>query len=173
MVLGSERLWFRKITQNDYEPIAAILQNEEVMYAWEHAFVDDEVQEWIDKNLARYAEDGFSYFAVIEKDTNAFIGMMGPLVEKINEEKQIGLAYILDKKHWGRGYAVEGAKVCMAYAFDVLKADQVIAQIRPNNHPSRRVAEKLGMKIQGEYIKHYNGMEMPHLIYSRSKEQPV
>lgn len=168
-ILSSERLCFRKIKSDDYEQLCLILQDSEIMYAWEHAFSNDEVWEWIKKNLIRYENDGFSYFAAIEKSTNEFIGVMGPLVEAVDDVKYIGIAYILNKKFWGRGYAVEGAKACLEYGFDVLGADKVIAQIRPNNLPSRKVAENLGMKIEGEFVKRYKNTDMPHLIYSITK----
>jgi len=168
-ILTSERLNFRKIIKEDFEQLCAILQDAEIMYAWEHVFDNDEVCEWIEKNLIRYAHEGFSYFAAIEKNTHDFIGVIGPLIEDINGVKDIGVGYILDKKYWGKGYASEGAKACMDYAFNRLNADKVIAQIRPNNLPSRKVAENLGMKIESEYIKRYNNIDMPHLIYSRVK----
>lgn len=168
-VLTSERLDLKKITKEDFEQLCAILQDAEIMYAWEHTFDYDEVWEWIEKNLIRYANEGFSYFAAIEKNTHEFIGVIGPLIEEIHGVKYIGIGYILNKRYWGKGYASEGAKACMDYAFDCLNADKVIAQIRPNNLSSRKVAENVGMKIESEYIKRYRNADMPHLIYSRAK----
>lgn len=168
-IIESKRLNFRKISKSDFNSLRTILQDSEVMYAWEHAFTDEEVNEWINKNLIRYANEGYSYFAVIVKSTNDFIGVIGPLIEDINGTQHIGIAYILNKRYWGKGYALEGAEACINYAFSKLNADKVIAQIRPNNLPSRRIAEKLNMKIESEYVKHYNNIDMPHLIYSRTK----
>ena len=68
------------------------------------------------------------------------------------------------------GYATEGARASLAYAFERLGAERVIAEIRPENEASRHVAERLGMKTAGSFIKHYRGKEMPHLIYAVSKE---
>lgn len=168
-VMTSERLNFRNITNKDFNNLKPILQNIEVMYAWEHAFTDDEVHEWIDKNLVRYENEGYSYFALIEKSTNQFIGVAGPLIEDTNGSKQIGIAYIIDKKYWGKGYGFESAKASLDYAFNNLHAEEVIAQIRPNNISSRKIAEKLNMKIKSEFVKHYNNKDMPHLIYSITK----
>ena len=76
---------------------------------------------------------------------------------------------IVNKNFWGKGYALEGANACMQFAFEVLHAEKVIAQIRPGNLRSRKVAEKLGMKIEGEFAKQYRGVNMPHLIYSMER----
>lgn len=168
-ILESKRLGFRKLCKNDFNNLCEIFQDIEIMYAWEHAFTNDEVWEWIDKNLTRYSKEGYSYYALIEKDTNKFIGVMGPLIEKIDAISYVGIGYILNKLFWGKGYAVEGAKACIEYAFCELKADKVIADIRPENDASCKVAQKLGMKIIGKHMKQYNGKKLVHYIYVKEK----
>jgi RimJ/RimL family protein N-acetyltransferase len=53
----------------------------------------------------------------------------------------------------------------LAYAFDELDRHHVVSLIHPDNAPSRRVAEKLGEKIEGETIV----LTMPVLIYGRDR----
>lgn len=166
VIIETNRLILRKINKGDYLEIANILQDIDVMYAWEKCFSNDEVKLWINKNLKKYDNEGYSYFLAIEKENNTVVGVIGPLVEEINDELFIGIAYILNKKSWGKGYAVEGARACIEYAFNNLNAMKVIAQIRPNNINSISVAQKLNMKIIDKYIKLYDGKEMQHLIYS-------
>lgn len=89
-VIQTERLILGEITENDYEEIANILQDIEVMYAWEKAFSDVEVRSWIEKNINRYAKDGFSYYLAVNKVSNDVVGVMGPLVENIDEKEYIG-----------------------------------------------------------------------------------
>ena len=172
-VIETSRLRLRHITHDDFPELCKILQSIEVMYAWGHAFTDTEVMEWIEKNIERYKKDGYSYFLAIEKTNNQIVGLIGPLVEDIKSESHIGVAYILNKEHWHKGYALEGAKASIDYAFKTLGAKKVIAQIRPENINSRKVAEKLGMIIEGEYIKYYKGKEMSHLIYSIKKDTKI
>jgi RimJ/RimL family protein N-acetyltransferase len=76
---------------------------------------------------------------------------------------------MLKKTQWGKGFAIEGSKACLDYAFNIMGVDKVYAPIRPENQASRNVAEKLGFKVSGEYIKHYNGKDMLHLIYVFSR----
>ena len=45
MILETERLYLCEMTQNDFDSLCKILQDEEVMYAYEGAFCDSEVQE--------------------------------------------------------------------------------------------------------------------------------
>lgn len=141
------------------------------MYAWEHAFTEEEVRGWMEEQAVRYQRDGFSYFAAMERKTGELIGVIGPLVETVGKKREIGVAYILDKTFWGRGYAVEGARASMEYAFSHLGAKKVIAQIRPENLASQKVAQRLGMKREGEFVKHYRGRDMVHWIYSITAQE--
>ena len=168
-IFQSERLDFRQIAEDDFDALCAILQDERTMYAWEHGFTDEEVHEWIKKNIVRYETDGFSYFAARRRDTGELIGVMGPLMEEVEGSRHIGIGYILRRDCWHSGYAAEGAAACLQYAFEALHAEQVIAQIRPENTASRRVAERLGMTVIGQFVKTYRGKEMPHLIYTCGK----
>lgn len=165
-ILQTERLSLRRITSDDFSDLCGILQDAEVMYAWEHAFSDNEVYEWIDRNLCRYETDGFGCFAAVETSTGKLIGVIGPITEVIDNKPHIGLSYILAKAYWGKGYAFEGAKACLSYAFSKLKATRVIAEIRPMNEPSRKLAEKLGMQVESEITKYYYNQAMPHLVYA-------
>jgi len=61
----------REITQADYPALAAILQDDQTMYAYEGAFNDEETQSWLDRQLARYNNDGFGLWAVVLKDSGA------------------------------------------------------------------------------------------------------
>ncbi len=49
MILETERLYLREMEQTDYAALCRILQDEDTMYAYEGAFRDDEVQEWLDR----------------------------------------------------------------------------------------------------------------------------
>ena len=164
-VIETERLQLRRMTAADKDLISPVLQDAETMYAWEHGFSEQEVDEWLARNLDRYDKDGHSFWLAFDKSNGEFVGHVGLIIENILQQDYMGIGYILDKKYWGCGYALEAAQACARYAFEVLGKEQVIAQIRVNNLQSRRVAEKLGMKIEFEYNKVYQGKDMPHLVY--------
>lgn len=77
MILETERLYLREMNQSDYESLCRILQDNETMYAYEGAFTDTEVQEWLDRQIARYKKYNFGLWAVILKDTDKMIGQCG------------------------------------------------------------------------------------------------
>lgn len=171
IVTESERLIFRQITEEDFSELCGMLQDPEVMYAWEHAFSDGEVQEWIKKRMAGYRERGYDYFLAVDKETGKAVGQIGLLDECVGEQHIAGIGYILKKEFQHKGYAAEGARAMADYGFRVLGKARIIATIRPENLSSRKVAERTGMRETGVFVKHYNGKEMPHLIYSMEKEE--
>lgn len=164
-ILQTGRLELREMTCSDFPLLGRTLQDIEVMYAWEHAFSDDEVLDWIECNIERYRTDGYGYWLAFERESGACVGQLGLLKEEILGIPHMGIGWIVAKEYWGRGYALEGATACLNYAFKTLNAPRVIADIRPHNLASRRVAERIGMLEQGSYNKFYNGVIMPHLLY--------
>ena len=171
--MESERLRFRRLRADDYALIAPILQDEQTMYAWEHGFTYDEVCDWIAGMLCRYREDGYGYFAALDKQTDELIALAGPLTEHLYaDETALGIGYIVRRDLWQQGYGTECAKACVQYAFDRLGADRVIAVIRPNNIASLSVAAACGMKVVGQTVKHYRGKDMPHIVCAIDKPHP-
>ena len=67
MILETERLYLREMDQTDFEALCKILQDEDTMYAYEGAFSDDEVHEWLDRQIARYQKWGFGLWAAVLK----------------------------------------------------------------------------------------------------------
>jgi RimJ/RimL family protein N-acetyltransferase len=90
---------------------------------------------------------GFAMFSVIEKSSGRWIGRLGPWQPEGWPGTEVG--WSLHPDAWGKGYASEGARAAMDYAFDVLGWDDIIHCIDPDNTPSQRVAQSLGSTRRG------------------------
>jgi RimJ/RimL family protein N-acetyltransferase len=167
VMLESARLIFRKLTENDFDDLAEMFRDPEVMTAWEHTFSDDEIRDWIAKQDTRYREHIVGYFAAISKDSGEFVGQMGLMWSDIGELRALEIGYMLKRRYWGFGYAIEGASALAEYAFTKIGLNKVYATIRPENKRSAAVAERIGMCAEGSYVKQYQGKEMEHTIYSK------
>ena len=165
MIIETDRLFLREMTQEDFLPLCAILQDDEVMYAYEGAFTDAEVQEWLDRQLSRYSKWNYGLWAVILKETGDFIGQCGLTMQPWKNEEVLEIGYLFAKRFWHNGYATEAAKACKKYAFDALRATEVCSIIRDTNIPSQNVAIRNGMKKNDAWIKHYRGIDMLHYRY--------
>ena len=165
MILESERLYFREMVQSDFESLCKILQDEETMYAYEGAFSDIEVQEWLDRQILRYQKWNFGLWAVIQKETDEMIGQCGLTMQPWKDKEVLEIGYLLERLYWHKGYATEAAKACKKYAFEVLNADEVCSIIRDTNIASQNVAIRNGMAKVDTWVKHYRGVDMPHYRY--------
>ena len=122
-ILETERLSLREMTRDDLPALRAILQDPVVMTAYEGAFSEEEVEQWLVKQQLRYAHDGFGLWAVLDKVTGKMIGQCGLTMQDANGRQVVEVGYLFRRDHWHRGYATEAARACKRYAFDVLDED--------------------------------------------------
>lgn len=165
MILETERLYLRELVPSDFESLCKILKDKDTMYAYEGAFNDDEVQEWLDRQIARYQKWGFGLWAVVLKETNEMIEQCGLTMQPWKESEVLEIGYLFERSYWHRGYATEAAKACKKYAFETLNATEVCSIIRDTNFASQNVAIRNGMTRVDAWIKHYKGVDMPHDRY--------
>lgn len=166
MVLETERLILREMTQDDFSDLAEILQNPRVMYAYEHDFSDAEVQEWLDRQLKRYEKYGFGFWAVVLKETGEMIGQTGLTMQPYKDKEVLEIGYLLKENFWHCGYAREAALGCKKYAFEKLGSEKVHSIIKVDNHASIRVVESIGMEREDTFITRYFNGDMLHYLYS-------
>lgn len=147
--LETERLTLRMWREeDDFEPYARMCADPEVMRflggktfsrmeAWRHmAFI-----------VGHWHLRGYGHWAVEEKASGQMIGRLGFLNPVGWPAFEIG--WTLAREHWGKGYATEGARRALEYAFTELDKDHVISLIHPDNRGSIRVAERLGERVEG------------------------
>lgn len=170
MILETERLYLRELEQSDFEALCKILKDEEAMYAYEGAFTDSEVQEWLDRQILRYQKYGFGLWAAVLKENDEMIGQCGLTMQPWKDRELLEIGYLFQRAYWHNGYATEAAKACKKYAFEVLNADEVCSIIRDTNIASQNVAVRNGMTLKDEWVKHYRGVDMPHYRYSVCKQ---
>ena len=171
MILETERLYLREMRQSDFESLCKILKDEETMYAYEGAFGNEEVQEWLDRQLLRYQKYGFGLWAAVLKESGNMIGQCGLTMQPWKDKELLEIGYLFQRLYWHKGYAIEAAKACRKYAFEVLNADEVCSIIRDTNVPSQKVAVRNGMVATDTWTKHYRGIDMPHVCYRAYKRQ--
>ena len=170
MILETERLVLRKLEQSDFREACKLLQDPEVMYAYEGAFSDQEVQVWLDKMFRRYENDGFALWAVVEKGSGELIGQCGITYQEYNGGWVPEVGYLFRKEFWHKGFATEAAIACKEYAFQVLDFDDVYSIIRDSNVASQNVARRNGMSEVDILIKYSRGVEMPHIVFRASRK---
>lgn len=170
-ILETERLLLRTLEESDYEALCLILQDAEVMYAYEHAFSDEETWAWLRRQQERYAHDGFGLWAVVLKENGRMIGQCGLTIQNCDGRRAVEVGYLFQKAYWYQGYATEAAIACRNYAFHLPDVTEVCSIIRDINRPSQAVALRNGMTHRGTFTKHYYGLDMPHYVFVTQKDE--
>lgn len=169
MILETTRLILRELEQNDFNDVCKLLQDPVVMYAYEGAFNNQEVQDWLDKQFKRYQNDGFGLWGVVEKNSKELIGQCGITYQEYDDRQIPEIGYLFRKEFWHKGYATEAAMACKEYAFNILGFNEVYSIIRDTNIPSQNVALRNGMTTVATFTKHYRNIDMPHLLFKVKK----
>jgi RimJ/RimL family protein N-acetyltransferase len=94
------------------------------------------------------------------------VGDCGLTWQLADDTPMLELGYHFQRKHWGQGYATEAARVCMDYAFRELRVEKLVSLIIAENQPSRRVAERNGMRVERQVM--HSGR--PHLMHVMTRE---
>lgn len=165
-IVETERLYLRELSEDDFEELCTILQDEETMYAYETPFTDEKVNEWLNWNLASYQKNNFGLWAIIDKNEEKFVGQCGIVYSDVEGKNLLEIGYLVNKQYWRQGYASEASALCLDYAKNILKTPKICSIIRDTNIASQTVAEKNGMTIVQEFHKDYSGLPVKHYVYS-------
>jgi RimJ/RimL family protein N-acetyltransferase len=149
VTLETERLVLRMWREEDFDAYAQICADEEVMrYLGGKTFDRTEAWRHMAFIVGHWHLLGYGHWAVEEKATGRMIGRLGFLNPAGWPGFEIG--WTLARDSWGKGYATEGARRALRYAFTEMGRDHVISLIHPENKASIRVAERLGERLEGE-----------------------
>ncbi len=91
-------------------------------------------------------------WAVVERESGELVGRVG--LQEPEGWPGVELAWLVARSRWGRGYAPEAGRASLDWARDELGIDHVISLIADDNPRSARVAEKLGMRLEGRALVH-------------------
>jgi [ribosomal protein S5]-alanine N-acetyltransferase len=147
IALDTPRLLLRPLTADDEPALFAVVGDEETMRWFPRPLTHAEVLEWIGKQQARYPS-GTGLLGVVLKETGELIGDCGPVWHEVDGSQELEIGYHLRRDQWKRGFATEAARAVLDYSVHSLQKERCISLIRPENLPSRRVAERNGASLE-------------------------
>ncbi|SCA63901.1 hypothetical protein SCG7109_BM_00050 [Chlamydiales bacterium SCGC AG-110-M15] len=166
-VLETERMVLRELNMGDVDNLQRILADPEAMRYYPGTMNKEETKEWIQRQLDRYENKGTSIWACHLKETGEFVGQCGLIPwPDIDGREELEIGYLFVREHWKKGLATEAAIACKKYARDKLGITRLISLIRPENTPSRAVAERNGMTVEKEIV--FMGFQVQ--VYCTEKE---
>ncbi len=152
MRIETPRLWLRPLREEDAEALANIFSHPSVVrYSGGRSPSLDEVRDGIQHHISEhYDERGYGLLAAELRETGELIGRIGFLMTEIDESVDAELHYHLAPAAWGNGLATEATRAVLRWGRENQDLEHVAAVIHPDNHASRRVAEKCGLRIWKE-----------------------
>ncbi len=169
-LLETERLLLRRLTLDDTDLLLGIYSDPIAMRYYDSTRNRAQTRGWIRWNLAMYDERGHGMWAALSKLDGRFVGQIGLVAQEVEGAAEIEIGYLLLRSCWGHGFATEAALAVRDYGFRELARERLISLIDPRNEPSRRVAERLGMRVERE-IEKWGKAICIHSIH-RDRDQP-
>ena len=146
--LETDRLTFRQLTLADAPFIVELVNTPGwLRFIGERNIKTSEQAENYLENgpIASYAQNGFGLYGVELKSEKTLIGMCGLIKRETLPDPDIGFAFL--PEFTGSGFAFEAADAVMSLATNTLKLLVVLAITLPENGPSRKLLEKIGLKF--------------------------
>ena len=161
MVLETERLILRRFTSDDWRDLHEYLSQETVVkYEPYNVYTEEESKE---EAVNRSTDEAF--WAVCLKENNKLIGNIYFQQQEPKVFMTWEIGYVFNPEYYGNGYATEGCKEILRYAFEELKARRIVAMCNPKNTASWGLLERLKMRREGHLIKNiffkYDENKMP------------
>jgi RimJ/RimL family protein N-acetyltransferase len=164
--LETERLWLRPWTPADTDAYARILGDPVVMRhvgaglryhlgrrcnALFPPLAERRAARAIGELIDHWQTHGFGEWAVVEKESGLLVGQIGlvHLPDWTADPADVEVGWLLARHAWGRGFATEGGRASLAYAFDQLGMERIVSVARRMNERSERVMQRLGLTPGG------------------------
>lgn len=142
MLFTTDRLFVRMLKEADLPYFYKLQSSADVMqYVGGVVMTADEIKKDLKKIITRYTQpdNDFWVWAIVRKEDQRFIGTCA-MVKNEKEEHEIGFRFLTE--FWGSGYGKEVVGGLIAYAFTVLKQEQLVAYVNTENKASVKILEQ-------------------------------
>ena len=167
MEIFTERLHLREMRADDFDALYAVLGDSDNMRHYPHAFDEETVQGWIEKNLERYRIFGFGLWAVCLKENGRLIGDCGLTMQNINGSIRPEIGYHIRRDMQRQGYAKEAACAVRDMAFENTPFRVLYSYMKHDNVPSAKTAVSYG----AHFYKSYEDDESLIDVYAITREE--
>ena len=147
VTLRTARLVLRPWTADDRVPFAAMNADPEVRRFFPSLLTRAQSDASADFLAGQFERTAYGPWAVEIPGVTPFAGFVG-VWETAADMRPLGrieIGWRLARAQWGRGYATEGARAALDFAFGPGGLDALVAFVAPGNHASRAVMDRIGL----------------------------
>jgi RimJ/RimL family protein N-acetyltransferase len=152
--LETERLILRQFREPDLEMFLSYRNDPDVAkyQGWSIPYPREKGIEFVQKmSVAIPGQSKWLQIAIELKSTHQMIGDVAFFIKR-EDERQAMIGYSLARPSWGNGYASEAISGLLAYLFDELDLNRVVAECDEENVASWRLLERLGFRREAHLI---------------------
>ena len=139
------------MTDADLDEVEAVLSAPDPARPNRRQRTRAEAERWIAWTQQNYVDHGHGLW-VVETHEGRFVGDCGLTIQDIEGEPFVEVGYHVHLALRGQGLATEAA-ISVREAARAAGVAHLVAIIRPENLPSQRVAEKLGLRLERQVFK--------------------
>jgi len=147
--LETDRLLLMSLDDGDAAFILELLNDPDFIanIADKHVRTEQDAITFIQSgSWVQHSPPGYGQFKVVEKKSQASIGVCGILYREAFDLSDVGFAFLPEYRR--KGYALESAKRVVRYAHETLSLDRIVGLTSPENHASIQILKKLGMSLE-------------------------
>jgi RimJ/RimL family protein N-acetyltransferase len=152
-ILTSDRLGLRAWKKEDLKPLAQMNRNEHVMHFFPDIQTPEQSKSSYERFVRHYDLHGFCFFVAETLKDHDWIGFIG--LQHVSFEAfftpAVEVGYRLLPQYWGKGFATEGTKACIRFAFDQLNLERIVSFTPMLNLPSQYVMQRAGMSMVSDF----------------------
>ncbi|WLR42049.1 GNAT family protein [Bacillus carboniphilus] len=148
MFIKTDRLLIRPFEESDWKEVHEYTSQKSVMeYIPEGVFSEEEAKRFVQTNMGKKAEK----FPVILVNQNRVIGHI--IFHPYFGEHTYEIGWVFNPQYQNKGYASEAAMALLRHGFETINLHRIVDTCQPENIPSYRVMEKIGMRREGHHKK--------------------
>ncbi len=178
--IETERLVLRKWEERDIDGMAEMNADPRVMEFFPSALSREESQKFLDRLIEKQEEFGFAVPVVEDKASGKFLGFCGlniptyPKPLPFDPCIEMGWRFISDA--WGKGIALESARIWLRFGFETLQRDEIVAFTAIQNVRSQKLMQRLDMVTDSADDFDHQMLEPDHplarhVLYRMSKDR--
>jgi len=148
MIIETPRLRLRPLIDSDMESYLAMWADPEVIRHVSPTPISRAAAEAAATHYTRLLQTkGYGYWTIDVNGGPSFAGIIELVDVNFTAAftPAIEVGWLLPREHWGNGYATDGGRAALDYAFTTLELDEVVALTAASNIASQRVMQRLGM----------------------------
>lgn len=143
-MIETNRCRLNKIQDSDYEKIRELYTNEKVRKFLGGVVSNERFNNSFNDMLT--CDEECFYWVVRLKDNSEVIGLVS--LDKYHDGVNTEVSYQFIPEYWGYGFAEEVIRRVIAYAFEELIIEKIVAETQSANKASCKLLQKVGMSVE-------------------------